>query len=141
MFTFETIFERTIPLVAGANTIQATYSDAANNTSLPSNTLLVTFDAGSGLFMPVPFRPNDEFIINTAQPTPRVEVRVYDLRGDFVIALESNQLTPNHTLAWHGRNGSGVSVKKGPFVAVATIEYPDGTRTRQREIFLYEPRP
>jgi hypothetical protein len=134
-------FARPIPLDPGENLIYAIYLDGADNASPPSNTIRVLLDDASGLYMPVPFRRNDQFVVNTSQAARRVEVSVYDLTGDLVVVLESQREGENFELPWNGLNRSGASVKKGPLVAVATVTFADGSRTRYREIFLFEDAP
>ncbi|HEU4930208.1 MAG TPA: hypothetical protein VFU38_10305, partial [Candidatus Krumholzibacteria bacterium] len=132
-------FEIDLELVPGRNDIYAVLRDGAMNASPPSNTLTITFDTGAGLFVRAPFRPGDTFDVNGSRTAGRCTVRVFDLTGQIVRVLEEVAQQQYYTLPWNGVNGSGVDVKKGPLIAVASIEYRDGTRDVFREVFLYDP--
>jgi hypothetical protein len=61
------------------------------------------------------------------------------LTGDLVVLLEDDAAKQYYSFAWDGINGSGKNVKKGPLVAVAALDYPDGSHDVFREVFLYDP--
>lgn len=128
-----------IELVPGRNDLYAVLRDGAGNASPPSNTLTINFDTGAGLFVRAPFRPGDSFDVNATSAAARVTVRVFDMTGQIVKVLEEVSQQQYYTLPWDGVNGSGVDVRKGPLIAVATIEYRNGARDVFREVFLYDP--
>ncbi|HXV13847.1 MAG TPA: hypothetical protein VEC56_06540, partial [Candidatus Krumholzibacteria bacterium] len=132
-------FEVEVALVPGRNDLVAVLRDAAFNASPPSNTVTVDFDTGAGFFAPAPFGPGDAFDVNANGTASRCTLRLFDLTGDLVIVLEDNGARQFYAFAWDGTNGSGKSVKKGPLVAVASLDYPDGTHDVFREVFLYDP--
>ena len=131
--------DQTVFLDPGLNVFVATAVDEAKNESAPSNEVRITFNESTGLYIPAPFLPNNEFHLNLSSEANQVTLRLYDLSGDLVVILE--QIVPgnNFTFAWDGKNGDGEDVKKGPLVSVAEIVYADGTKEIIREIFLFEP--
>lgn len=128
-----------VPLETGRNILTATAVDAANNESPPSNAVDVYFDDATGLYIPAPFRPSDEFQLNLTREATRATLRLYDLGGDMVIALDEFEPEKNYLFAWNGLNGSGTAAKKGPLVAVAEVTFENGEKTIFREIFLFDP--
>jgi hypothetical protein len=123
----------------GLNRIWAVMSDGAGNVSPRSNTIEVTFDPASGLYVPEPFHPGDAFQVNLAEAARAITVRVYDMGGHAVRVLDGGTTSDNVTIAWDGINGDGVEVRKGPLVAVAFVEFASGTNETLREVFLFEP--
>ena len=136
---FLTRFESTVPLVAGENIITATHRDAASNESAHSNPVRVVLDQSAGLFMPVPFRSGNDFSVNLASPANSVELNIYDMTGDLVVTLESTTPAVKFAIPWDVLNGSGVRVKKGPLIVVATVNFADGRVEGVRKLFLVEP--
>jgi len=134
-----TRFESTVPLVAGENIITATHRDGAFNESVHSNAIRVVLNQSAGLFMPVPFRAGNDFSVNLSSPAMSVELNIYDMTGDLVVALESTAPAVNFAIPWDLLNGSGVIVKKGPLIVVATVNFVDGQVERVRKLFLVEP--
>jgi flagellar hook assembly protein FlgD len=132
-------FAQPIPLVEGVNVLTSTAVDEAFNESGPSNQVVVEFVGGSGLFIPAPFGPNDEFHLNLGDAADRATLRVYDLSGELVVSLASDLSARNYAFVWDGRNGDGDDVKKGPLVAVSQAEYGTGPDVVFREIFLFDP--
>ncbi len=128
-----------IPLVRGRNDIFGVLRDGAGNLSPRSNTVTVTFDETSGLYAPAPFTPGAAFDVNAPRPAQGAELRVFDLRGDLVTLFSNSSGRQFYSFSWDGRNSSGVDVKRGPLVAVATLDYDDGSRDVFRAVFLYDP--
>ncbi|NIM20771.1 MAG: hypothetical protein GTO51_11185 [Candidatus Latescibacteria bacterium] len=135
----EPLFARDVPLEAGSNSLTGRAVDGAGNVSTISNAITVVYDPSPGLFIPTPFRPNDKFQINLAQPPVRVLLKIYDLGGDLVVSLEDRSASADPMIPWDGLNGERDAVKRGPLVAVAIAEYADGSKTAFREIFLFDP--
>lgn len=129
-----------VPLVKGSNTFTATAVDEAGNEGPPSNAVSVTFLDQTGLYIPAPFLPDDEFRVNLDRDAYRLTVRIYDLGGELVVSLPDLSPGRNYMLRWDGKNGGGEQVKKGPLVAVAEVVFADGEKTVYREIFLFDPR-
>jgi hypothetical protein len=113
--------------------------DGAMNASPPSNSVTVTFDTGAGVFAPAPFGPGDAFDVNVDRTATRCTLRVFDLSGQVVVVLEGDGAQQFYSIPWNGINGSGLDVKKGPLVAVASVDYDDGSHDVFREVFLYDP--
>jgi hypothetical protein len=134
-------FERDVPLRPGRNVFTSTLVDGALNESAPSNAVPVTFDASSGLFIPAPFHPGDAFVLNLARAAAAVELRLYDLAGDFVVRIEERAPGQYYQIAWDGRNADGAEARKGPLVVVVRASYPDGATETMRKIFLLETQP
>jgi hypothetical protein len=132
-------FEVDVPLEPGRNDVYAVLRDGAHNTSPPSNTLSINFETGAGFFAPAPFGPGDLFDVNANGTASGCTLRLFDLTGHLVIALEDDDTQQFYSFSWNGLNGSGVEVKKGPLVGVAAVDYPDGSHDVFREIFLYDP--
>ncbi len=132
-------FTVSVALGPGRNEFFAVLRDGAMNASAPSNTVTVPFDNGAGLFAPAPFGPGDAFAINASQVASRCTLRIFDMLGALVIELADDRALQFYSLAWDGLNGSHVDVRKGPLVAVAAIQYGDGSRDILREVFLYDP--
>jgi len=126
----------------GENQFYVISRDDADNISPASNTITVVYNTQAGLFLPQPFRPLDEFQINTARAIARVRLKIYDLNGDLVrtfdYAASSTSLT-NLTIPWNGLNGENESLHRGPLVAVAFINFLDGSTETIKEIFLFNP--
>lgn len=132
-------FEVDVPLVPGRNDLVAVLRDGASNASPPSNTVTVDFDTGAGFFAPAPFGPGDTFDVNANGTASGCTLRLFDMTGGLVVVLEDDDARQFYSFAWNGLNGSGVDVKKGPLVAVAAIDYADGTHDVFRDVFLYDP--
>jgi flagellar hook assembly protein FlgD len=123
----------------GENQFYVTARDDAGNLSLPSNTITVVYNSQTGLFLPQPFRPRDEFQINTAGAMARVRLRIYDLGGDLVRALDKAASGTSMTFRWDGLNGEDEALHRGPLVVVAIIDFMDGSSEIIKEIFLFDP--
>ena len=132
-------FALDLELLPGRNEIYATLRDGAMNVSPRSNVLTINFDTGAGLFARAPFRPGDAFDVNASRTASRCTLRVFDMTGQIVKILEDSSARQYYAFPWDGVNGSGIDVKKGPLIAVAAIEYSDGSRDIFREVFLYDP--
>jgi hypothetical protein len=132
-------FTTPVRLLPGRNELVAVLRDGAFNASAPSNTVVVRFESGAGLFMPVPFTPGASFDLNAPRAARGAAVRVYDVTGDLVARFEDAQARQFYSFPWDGLNGSGIDTKKGPLVAVASLDYDDGTRDVFRKVFLFEP--
>jgi hypothetical protein len=89
--------------------------------------------------VPAPFGPDDRFDINARSPATGCTLRVFDLLGELVVVLTDHTAQQFYSVAWNGLNGSGVDVKRGPLVAVVSIDYVDGSHDIFREVFLYDP--
>jgi len=113
--------------------------DGAMNASPPSSAVTVTFDTGAGIFAPAPFGPGDVFDVNANRVATHCTLRVFDLSGLVVVVLEDDGDQEFYSIPWNGQNGSGLDVKKGPLVAVAAIDYDDGTSDVFRAVFLFDP--
>ena len=129
----------TVALEPGLNRIWAVMADGAGNISEPSNTVEVTFDPATGLYIPQPFRPGDAFQVNLAGSAHAVTLRIYDMSGHLVCVLEERFPADFVSIAWNGLNGDGNGVNKGPLVAVALVETSDGKKEALRRVFLFEP--
>jgi hypothetical protein len=129
----------TLRIVPGLNRIWAVMADNAGNVSPPSNTIEVTFDPSTGLYIPQPFHPGDTFEINVAETARTVTLRIFDLSGHAVRVLDVRPASNNLTVSWNGRNGDGDAVKKGPLVAVVFVEFASGGNETLRKVFLFEP--
>jgi hypothetical protein len=132
-------FTTPVRLLPGRNELVAVLRDGAFNASAPSNTVVVRFESGAGLFMPVPFTPGASFDLNAPRAARGAAVRVYDVTGDLVARFEDAQARQFYSFPWDGLNGSGIDTKKGPLVAVASLDYDDGTRDVFRKVFLFDP--
>lgn len=132
-------FSKRVPLLVGDNLFQARQA-MGSDVSGRSNAVVVHFDTAAGFFMPVPMVPNASFDINTVDPAAKVELRVFDTVGDLVIRFDSREPRTFYSWVWDGKNGSGQSVRRGPLVAVAAIDYPDGTHEIVRQVFLFDPK-
>jgi hypothetical protein len=132
-------FSVRVTLHLGDNRLTAVLRDSSFNMSPPSNGVSVHFDDRSGLFVPVPFVPGASFDLNPATMAMKAELRVFDTQGALVIGFESREPRTSYSFLWDGKNGSFQNVLRGPLVAVATIEYPDGTHDVIRQVFLFDP--
>lgn len=128
-----------VSLTPGENTFSALSVDDAGNTSPLSNTVTITFDNAAGLFIPQPFHPDDEFQLNLAREARSIELRIFDLSGNLVAAIEDTPVQTAVTISWNGLNGDDKSLERGPLVLVARIQYLDGGTETQRELFLFKP--
>ncbi len=130
-----------VPLVVGRNEIVAYQRDGAGNVSGPSNRILVDFASSGGVYFPVPFTPGDSFDVNATRTARSVTLRVFDVTGDLVTFFEDGTSSQYYTFRWNGRNSSDREVRRGPLVAVATVQYEDGSRDVFREVFLFDSNP
>jgi hypothetical protein len=133
-----TQFSRRVPLLQGDNVIVAVLRDNKFNESPTSNRVFVTFDPRSGLYVPVPMTPGATFSLNASEPAIKAELRIFDTGGDLVVRFESHESRTIYSFPWDGKNGSHQNVRRGPLVAVGTIDYPDGTRDVLRQVFVYD---
>ena len=134
-------FQIDVPLVVGRNTLLAYLRDGAGNLSGPSNAVVVSFQSAAGVFVPVPFAPGDRFQINADRVARSATLRVFDVTGDLVTRFDDDSARQYYSFDWNGRNSSDRNVRRGPLVAVAIIEYDDGTRDVFREVFLFDASP
>ncbi len=134
-----TTLEKDVPLVDGQNVFYVIVRDLAGNNSDPSNTIRVIYDTESGMFIPAPFHPGDQFNVNLSSEATEVILRLYDMSGDMVVSKTLSNLGRNYAFIWDGLNGTGNLTKKGPLVAVAEIHYSEGRTDVLREIFLFDP--
>jgi flagellar hook assembly protein FlgD len=134
----EESLSRTVALNPGLNVFTITSVDEAKNESSPSNSVRVTYDEASGLYISSPFKSNDQFHLNLTRNASEVTLRIYDLAGEVVVVISSSNSSSNYAFTWNGLNGDGEEVKKGPLVAVAEIRYTDDSTDIYREIFLYD---
>ncbi len=132
-------FSKRVPLLVGDNSFRAALA-VDTSTSPKSNTVTVHFETAAGFFMPVPMVPGASFDINTVDPAAKVELRIFDTAGDLVIRFQSREPDTFYSFLWDGENGSEQSVRRGPLVAVAAIDYPDGTHEIIRQVFLFDPK-
>jgi len=123
----------------GQNQFYVTARDDADNISSASNTITVVYNTQAGLFLPQPFRPRDEFQINTAQAMTRARLKIYDLSGDLVRVLDHTASGTSLTIRWNGLNGENESIHRGPLVVVAFLYFVDGSTETIKEIFLFNP--
>jgi flagellar hook assembly protein FlgD len=130
-----------VTLVEGTSVFTATAVDEALNESGPSNEVRVQFLGNSGLFIPAPFGPDDEFHLNLPNAATGATLRIYDLSGDLVAILSNDFSSRNYAFEWDGLNGDGEPVKKGPLLAVSQAEFEagNGADTIFRELFLFDP--
>lgn len=134
-------FTVSVPLIVGRNEMVAYQRDGAGNVSAASNAVVVIFKSSGGVFVPVPFVPGGTFQINADRIARAATLRVFDVTGDMVTQFEDGTARQYYTFSWNGRNSSDRPVRRGPLVAVATIEYDDGTRDVLREVFLFDSNP
>lgn len=134
-------FTASVPLIVGRNNLVAYQRDGAGNLSAASNTVVVTFQSSAGLFVPVPFAPGGAFQVSADRIARSATLRVFDVAGDLVTLFEDGAARQYYSFNWDGRNSSDRSVRRGPLVAVATIDYDDGTRDTFREVFLFDSNP
>ncbi len=119
-------FPYPMTLLSGENRIYAIGVDGAGNASVRSNELVIVLDSSPGLVIAQPFGPGDSFVLNVAQTVSSATLRVYDLGGKLVRTLATTSPGTSLLIPWNGRNGDNEPVKKGPFVAVAQIQYQSG---------------
>lgn len=130
-----------VPLVVGRNELVAYQRDGAGNVSAGSNTVVVTFKSSAGVFFPVPFVPGGTFQVSADRIARAATLRVFDVAGDLVTLFEDLTARQYYVFEWNGRNRDDQTVRRGPLVAVATIDYDDGTRDVMREVFLFDSNP
>lgn len=133
----DSLFSVRVPLEPGPNQFTAVWIDTSL-TSPPSNTVNVTFDTSAGFFMPVPFVAGASFDINVTDPVGKVVLRVFDVMGDLVTQFESREQRTFYSFPWDGLNASGERVHRGPLIAVAAIDYSDGSHEVIRRAFLFD---
>lgn len=131
-------FPYPMTLLSGENRIYAVGVDGAGNASVPSNELAIVLDSSPGLVITQPFGPGDSFVLNVAQAVSSATLRIYDLGGKLVRTLDATSPGTSLLIRWNGKNGDNEPVKKGPFVAVAQIQYQSGGSEVFREAFLFE---
>ena len=134
-------FTLNIPLLVGRNELVAYQRDGAGNLSGASNPVVVTFASNGGLFFPVPFAPGGTFQVNAARVARSATLRVFDVTGDLVTLFEDGSARQYYAFNWNGRNSSDHPVRRGPLVAIAAVQYEDGTREIYREVFLFDSNP
>ncbi len=128
-----------VPLVRGENQITAVLIDSTLETSPPSNAITVRFDDSAGLFIAVPMAPGAAFDLNAVNEARGAALRVFDMTGDLVVQFASTETKVLYSFPWDGLNASREAVRRGPLVAVGTIDYPDGTHKVIRRAFLFDP--
>ena len=133
-----TLFSKRVPLLVGDNSLRAVLA-WRTSVSTGSNIVTVHFDTRTGFFMPVPMVPGASFDINPVDAVVKVELRIFDTGGDLVKLFESRESRTFYSFPWDGKNNSYQAVKRGPLVAVAVIDYADGTHDVIRQAFLFDP--
>ena len=137
--TIDSTFTVKVDLSPGDNFFTAVLRDSGFVVSPPSNRVSVYFDTGAGLYLPIPFAPGASFDLNAVNMATRADLRLFDVAGGQVIHFESSQSQTFYSFLWNGLNQSGERVRRGPLVAVATIDYPDGSHQIIRRVFLFNP--
>jgi hypothetical protein len=132
-------FSLEVMLVPGINIFTALTVDEAGNVSPFSNSVEIVFNNSSGLFIPQPFQPGNEFQLNLARDARSIELRIYDLAGDLVQIIEESPDGTSVSIPWNGLNGDDKSIERGPLVLVAGIIYMDNETESQRKLFLFKP--
>ncbi|HEX6791305.1 MAG TPA: hypothetical protein VF247_08355 [Candidatus Krumholzibacteria bacterium] len=135
-------FSVRIPLLPGKNTITAVrvaVIDSVLQVSPPSNAVHVNFVETETFFIPVPFPPGGSFDLNPGREASGATLRVYDMVGDEVARFENRTPRSYYSFIWDGLNGGSEAVRRGPLIAVAVIDYPDGTHDVRRRAFLFDP--
>jgi hypothetical protein len=132
-------FSVRVTLVPGENQITAVLIDSTLQTSPPSNAIIVRFDDSAGLFIAVPMAPGAAFNLNAVNEARGAALRVFDMTGDLVVQFASTETKVLYSFPWDGLNASREAVRRGPLVAVGTIDYPDGTHEVIRRAFLFDP--
>jgi hypothetical protein len=135
----KTTFSVRVTLVPGENQITAVLIDSTLQTSPPSNTVIVRFDDSAGLFIAVPTAPGAAFNLNAVNEARGAALRVFDMTGDLVVQFASTETKVLYSFPWDGLNASREAVRRGPLVAVGTIDYPDGSHEVIRRAFLFDP--
>jgi hypothetical protein len=134
----DTLFSRRVPLLVGDNSLRAVLVKGTSK-SPGSNIVTVHFDPQAGFFMPVPMVPGASFDFNPVDPVVKLELRLFDTAGDLVKNFESRETRTYYSFPWDGKNNSYLPVKRGPLVAVTSIDYQDGTHDVIRQVFLFDP--
>jgi hypothetical protein len=83
--------------------------------------------------------PGRSFDLNAVNTAIRAGIRVFDMAGEMVVTFESNDALTFYSFPWDGLNASGERVRRGPLIAVGTIDYPDGQHEVIRRAFIYDP--
>jgi flagellar hook assembly protein FlgD len=112
-----------VALGEGENLIWATASDKAGNTSAVSNTVAVVYDPSTQMTIPEAFRGPDRFQIVTDRSAARVEVTLYDMRGDLVRRLSLEGPASRFDIEWDLRTQDGEEVRNGAYLAVITVDF------------------
>lgn len=134
----DVLFSKRVPLLVGDNSLRAVLY-LGTSVSPGSNIVNVHFDDRPGFFMPVPFVPGASFDLNPVVTAAKAELRVFDTQGALVVRFENREPRTFYSFPWDGKNASFQNVLRGPLVAVATIDYPDGTHDVIRQVFLFDP--
>jgi hypothetical protein len=132
-------FTKSIPLVAGSNSVTVEGFDPAGNKTTPSLPSTVFYVAGASLTIPAPFRPGSTFQVATARPAARLRIELWTLGGDLAAVLEDDAPRDLYTIAWNGTDETGTRVNSGPLVALIRIDYADGTDEVQKRALVLAP--
>lgn len=133
------VFPHSLALIPGSNRITAIAVDNTGNASAPSNEVTIVFEDVAKLTINQPFTPDDVFQVNLTKTSSTITLRIYDLAGQLVNSLQSATQSTSVAIPWDGKNGDFETVKRGPLVAVAFVDYLGGGSETFKEIFLFQP--
>jgi hypothetical protein len=133
-------FSTTVPLLAGENLIRAYGTDAAGNRSEASaaqSVRLVTTE--TQITVPNPFHAGDRFVLEDRTGYASVAFEVYNLEGDRIRRWAFSTGIQQYAAAvWDGRNGSGESVRQGPYLLRIETRDPAGRTREEVRAFVFQ---
>jgi hypothetical protein len=112
-------FSGEVPLLPGANKLTAYARDVVGNWSAASTVRTVKYVLELGIAIPQPFHPGDAFVFDSPAGWSRADVEIYNLEGDRIRSwTHQGAGGPLYevNVPWDGRNGSGESVRQGPYL-------------------------
>jgi flagellar hook assembly protein FlgD len=127
-------FSVDIVLEPGLNSIAASATDEAGNTSALSAPLSVEYRLQFGVFFNKRFRPGDSFEVSLEEPAQRVVLTLYSMSGRLVKVLRADGLSKSFSLKWNGDDDSGSSVNNGVYLCTVMAVLQNGSEVTDKKL-------
>jgi len=121
-----------VGLHLGVNTVAVIARDEAGNASATAGPYTIDYETPVGFHANERFRANDAFVFNLDKAANAIDVALYTLRGRHVRTLHSRDVQLHYDIPWDGLDERGDFAGDGPYVAIATVTFVDGTHTEAK---------
>ncbi|MDD4309174.1 MAG: FlgD immunoglobulin-like domain containing protein, partial [Candidatus Cloacimonetes bacterium] len=121
---------------SGKTEILGLYAQKLNNeagSSIDDNYSPVLNELSLSQNHPNPFNPSTTIKFSVNHNTPKLELKIYNVKGQLVKNLFSGAISKGtHSLVWDGRDNEGSSVSSGVYF----YRLSDGKNSQERKMLL-----